>query len=301
MAQIRTLATDVLDIGYLDSGEGDLPVALLLHGWPDDAHGMSPIAERLQARGFRTIVPWLRSFGPTRFREAETMRDGRAVAMAQDAIDLLDGLGVEGCLVVGHDWGARIGYALAALVPQRLQALVALGFGYSPNGKFKTPDFKQSRLWWYQWFMTTDGGAEKVRQDPVGFARIQWKTWSPEGWFTDGDFDRTAESFHNPDWPAITLHDYRSRWTEEPVDPRYAGLQAKIEATAAVEVPTMMIVGQEDRADYPEESAGREAFFPAGYARHVLEGVGHFPAREAPDEIGRLIADFLSDYSECST
>ena len=60
-------------------------------------------------------------FGETTFLSAETMRSGEIVAMAQDAIDLADALGLEKIAVVGHDWGARIAYALALMTPQRLQ------------------------------------------------------------------------------------------------------------------------------------------------------------------------------------
>ena len=48
-----------------------------------------------------------------------------------------------------------------------------------------------------------DGGLEKVREDPIAFARIQWDTWSPPGWFDDTEFAATPESFRNPDWVAI--------------------------------------------------------------------------------------------------
>jgi hypothetical protein len=70
--------------------------------------------------------------------------------------------------------------------------------------------------------MITDKGVEEVRQDPIGFARMQWNTWSPDGWFDGADFAATAESFLNPDRLAITLHSYRSRWKDEEVDVRYA-------------------------------------------------------------------------------
>jgi hypothetical protein len=63
--------------------------------------------------------------------------------------------------------------------------------------------------------MAMDQGAEEVRKNPVGFARIQWETWSPPGWFTEAEYAETAKSFQNPDWVAITLHGYRSRWLDE--------------------------------------------------------------------------------------
>lgn len=100
---MKQVQTDLLDIGYLEGGPPRGWPVLMLHGWPDDPHGLTDLAALLQARGFRTIVPWLRGFGATRFRSAETLRDGRALVLAQDAIDLLDALGIERCTVVGHD------------------------------------------------------------------------------------------------------------------------------------------------------------------------------------------------------
>lgn len=109
------------------------------------------MAALLQERGLRTIIPWLRGFGPTRFRLSETPRDGRALVLAQDAIELLDVLGIERCTVVGHDWGGRAAYGLAALIPDRLDMIAALAIGYAPNRRFSTPGFGQARRWWYQW------------------------------------------------------------------------------------------------------------------------------------------------------
>ena len=57
---MKILLSDLLEIAYLDDGPAHAPVALLLHGSPDDVYGMTPVAERLRTRGFRTIVPWLR-------------------------------------------------------------------------------------------------------------------------------------------------------------------------------------------------------------------------------------------------
>jgi pimeloyl-ACP methyl ester carboxylesterase len=75
----------------------------------------------LQAEGWRTVTPYLRGSGPTIFLSEETPRVGAAVALAQDAVDLAGGLGLEQFAVIGHDWGARVAYALAALCPERIQ------------------------------------------------------------------------------------------------------------------------------------------------------------------------------------
>jgi pimeloyl-ACP methyl ester carboxylesterase len=111
-------------------------------------------------------MPWLRGFGQTRFLSDSTCRDGHTEALAQDALDLMDVLGVEKFSVIGHDWGARTAYALSAIVPERLETITAISLAYSPCGAFPVPPFEQSRAWWYQWFMAVDRGAEVVAKDP---------------------------------------------------------------------------------------------------------------------------------------
>jgi pimeloyl-ACP methyl ester carboxylesterase len=291
---VNHFTTDTLNIGFNAAGAADLPVILLLHGWPDDARTWDQVAPALNKAGFRTIAPWLRGFGPTRFLSPDTVRDGRMEALAQDAIDLMDGLGVNRFAIAGHDWGARIAYALAALIPDRLIAITALSLGYSPRGSFPVPEFSQSRAWWYQWFMAVDRGAEAVAKDPKGFARLQWETWSPQGWFDDATFEATANSFDNPDWLAITLSSYRGRWREEPRDPRYDELHERIADIETIATPTLLLQGEADRTVLPQSTENKERFFTGPYKRLVLGGIGHFPTREAPDVVARLIQEHCS-------
>jgi pimeloyl-ACP methyl ester carboxylesterase len=215
------------------------------------------------------------------------------VALAQDVVDLADKLGIETFAVVGHDWGARAAYTLAAIFPHRITRIVGVALAYQPRGRFKLPSFPQARRFWYQWFMALDQGAEAVRADPNGFARIQWDTWSPPGWFDDCEFEVTARSFANPDWTAVTLNAYRSRWRSEPIDRRYEHLQTALSAVENIDAPTLMIQGGSDFCAGPGESEGLERFFTAGYRRIVLEGVGHFPPRENPEAVAQAILDHL--------
>jgi pimeloyl-ACP methyl ester carboxylesterase len=290
---MERLTTDTLEIGFNAAGPRDGPVVLLLHGWPDDPTTWDQVSPALIAAGFRTIAPWLRGFGPTRFRSAQSVRDGRTAALAQDAIELMDGLGVARFAVVGHDWGARIAYALAALIPERLSAIAALSLGYSPYGAFPVPPFRQSRAWWYQWFMALDRGAEAIAKDPIGFARLQWETWSPPGWFDEAEFERTAQSFNNPDWLAIMLSSYRSRWREEKRDPQYDPLQERIARVGTISVATLMIQGAADGTVLPQSTENLDGHFSGPYRRLLLDGVGHFPTREAPAAVADALLKHL--------
>ena len=294
---MATVTTERLEIAFEAGGPQNGPTILLLHGWPDDVRGWRGLAPRLEQAGFRWVAPWLRGFGPTRFLSGDTIRDGSAVALAQDAIDLADNLGWEEFSVVGHDWGARAAYTLAALFPERLSTITALALSYSPRGDFPTPAFEQSRRWWYQWFMTTDRGAEAVRADPKGFARIQWDTWSPPGWFDDREFQATAMSFENRDWIDITLNAYRSRWKTEPADERYALHKRRLRSVENLSTPTLMIQGGSDTCDPPSESENQHRYFTGGYRRVVLEGVGHFPVREAQNDVASNVLSHLKAFA----
>jgi pimeloyl-ACP methyl ester carboxylesterase len=291
---LRFEQTELLNIAFEMEGVSSGTPVFLLHGWPDAPASWNHVAATLQKSGFKTISPYLRGSYPTEFRSKTTPRFAGAVAMAQDVIDLANRLGIEQFSVVGHDWGARIAYTLAALFPNRVRAIAALALPFQPRGEFHLGSFAQSKQFWYQFFQCTPAGAEAVRRDPVGFARIQWETWSPKGWFSDKDFNLASKHFDHPDWAEITLNAYRSRYMEgECVDPRYDELQAKLQKIEVIEVPALMIQGASDFCDLPAASEGQKKYFPNGYERILLDGVGHFPHREAPEAVADAALRFL--------
>jgi pimeloyl-ACP methyl ester carboxylesterase len=291
---VERARTDVLEICYETGGPpGGVPV-FLVHGWPDAPRGWREVAGYLEERGWRTIMPYLRGSGPTRFLADDVPRVGHGPALAQDLVDLADALGLERFAIVGHDWGARAAYTAAALFPGRVTAIAALALAYQPRGAFAVPGFSQARAFWYQWFMCLDQGADAVRRDPAGFARIQWDTWSPPGWFDEEEFAATAESFTNPDWAAVTLNAYRARFLAgEASDPRYDRIERRLRESEQLSCPALMVQGGSDFCDEPRSSEGLDRFFTGSYRRIVLDGVGHFPHREAPLEVARAVLGHL--------
>ena len=283
------IRTSLLEISFLDTGPREGPVIFLLHGWPDDIRAWNKVSPALNAAGFRTIIPYLRGSGLTRFLSKETIRDGRAVALVQDVIDLAAGLGIARFFVAGHDWGARAAYMLGGLFPSFVGKIAAMAVAFQSRGEFPTPPLPQARLFWYQWFMCTDGGAAAVRRDPVGFSKIQWDTWSSAGWYKDEEFEKTAESFGNPDWASITLNSYRSRSMPEMRDPRYDGLQQRIRGIAQLHVPTLVINGESDGCDLPSSFEDMDHNFTNGYELLTLAEIGHFIPREAPDGVAKAL------------
>jgi pimeloyl-ACP methyl ester carboxylesterase len=290
--QMPFVTTPTLRIAYEVGGPSGSSPVLLLHGWPDDVRTFDHLVPVLQTAGFRTIAPYLRGFGETTFISKDIMRSGEIVAMAQDAIDLADALKLGKFAVVGHDWGARIAYVLAILVPERVTQMVTIAVGWQA-GELPTPSLRQAQAYWYQWFMTTKRGRQLIRSNSKAFARIQWDNWSPPGWFNDAVFERTAKSFENPDWPDITWHSYSVRWGEADKDPRYTELERRVNAAHSISVSTLMIQGASDSVTLPESTVNKDEYFTGGYARRVIPDVGHFPTREAPEMINKLVLEFL--------
>jgi pimeloyl-ACP methyl ester carboxylesterase len=227
--------------------------------------------------------------------EKSTPRSGELVALGRDLIDFVHALGLVRPALVGHDWGARAVANAAGLAPGMASHLAMVSVGYGTNDPNQALAFEQARCYWYHWFMATPLGEKTVRADPRGFARIMWDTWSPPGWFDQSEFDHTAVAFENPDWVDITLHSYRHRWGHAPGDPYYAPDIAKLNPLPMITTPMLVIHGDADAVNPVATSAGKEAFFSGRYERVVMEGIGHFPQREAPDLVGQALVDFFSE------
>src|SRR3954467_11171368 len=89
---LRQIDAGVLKIAYYEEGPADGPVAILLHGFPYDIHSYDDVAPQLAPQGCRVIVPYLRGFGTTRFRDPATLRSGEQAAIGADVLALVNAL-----------------------------------------------------------------------------------------------------------------------------------------------------------------------------------------------------------------
>ena len=293
---VHDIKTSTLKLVYEEDGPLNGKPLMLLHGWPDSPRTFDKVLPVLHAAGYRTIAPYLRGYGPTKFRSPmfgrKPRRTGQPVAFAQDVIDLADALQLKTFDYVGHDWGARTGYALAALFPKRLERLVAISVPFEP-GPAKPPKLAQAQAIWYQWFLCSIPGEKSFRDDPVAFGKRQWDTWSPAGWYSPADLAEAAKSWTGKDFVDVVLHSYHSDWGHAEKDPAYAVLQTRFESTPALDVPTLLLHGMEDHCELAETTDGAGRYFTAGYKRVLLDGVGHFPQREAPEKVADEILRHL--------
>ena len=290
---MKFIDTSLLRIGYEEWNASGSRTIVLLHGWPDSVRCWSAVAPILADAGWRVIAPALRGFNPTSFLGPDTPRTGQLAALGRDLIELVEALRLDRPVLAGHDWGARAVANAAGLVPEIASHIVLMSVGYGTNDPAQPLSLPQARNYWYHWYMVTPRGERTVRDDRKSFAKIMWDTWSPVGWYTEAELDATAAAFDNADWPEVVLHSYRHRWGHAPGDPHYAADDAALNPAPILRVPTLVLHGSVDGANAPVTSEAKERFFAGRYRRELLDGVGHFPQREAPAAVAAAVLAFL--------
>jgi pimeloyl-ACP methyl ester carboxylesterase len=282
-----------LNVGYAEAGPTDGPAVVLLHGWPYDIHSYADVAPMLAEAGYRTIVPYLRGYGTTRFLASETLRNGQQSVLAVDIVALMDALKIEKAVLGGYDWGARTANVIAALWPERCKALLSVS-GYligSPEANKMPLPPKAELQWWYQFYFATERGLlgyDKYRHD---FAKLIWQIASPKWDFDDATFDLSAASFENPDHVEIVIHNYRWRLGLAEGDPQYDDLEKRLAEVPVIRVPTITLEGDANGAPHPEASSYAEKF-SGKYAHRIVEGgVGHNLPQEAPRAFAQAVVE----------
>jgi pimeloyl-ACP methyl ester carboxylesterase len=291
----QTIRTGSLEIAYEESGPADGAPVVLLHGFPDDVRTWDGVGEQLSGSGYRTIVPYLRGYGPTRFVEAKTLRSGQQAALGRDLLGLMDGLNLESAALVGYDWGGRAACIVAALWPERARCLVSIG-GYNiqniANAGQPAPPAEEHRFW-YQWYFNMERGRVGLKANRRELCRMLWQLWSPNWRFDDATFERTAAAFDNPDFVDVVIHSYRHRYGAVPGDPELQAIEEQLAAQPRIRVPTIVLHGACDGVDPPEGSKDDAGFFSGPYDRRVVPVAGHFLPWEAPDAVAQAIRELI--------
>jgi pimeloyl-ACP methyl ester carboxylesterase len=282
-----TARTPVLDIAYAESGPATGRPVVLLHGFPDDVHAYDAVAPPLAAAGHRVVAPYLRGYGATRFRDAQTPRSGQQAALGRDLLDLIAALGLERPILAGYDWGGRAACIVAALWPERVGGLVSVG-GYNiqniAGANAPQPPDAEHR-YWYQWYFHTERGVAGLTANRGPLCRLLWELWSPNYRFDDATYRRTAASFDNPDFVAVVIQSYRHRYGNAPGDPQYDEIEARLAEQPAIAVPTVVLHGAADGVGPAALSEGHARHFTGPYRREIVPIAGHFLPREAPEAV----------------
>jgi len=288
--------TPSLDIGYEESGAADGTPVILLHGWPYDPRCYDAVVPLLTQARCRVIVPYLRGFGPTRFLSPDTPRSGQQAALGNDLRELMDALQIPRALLAGYDWGGRAACVVAALWPERAIGLVT-GNAYNIQdianaNKPQAPE--QEARFWYQYYFHTERGRAGLEQNRRALCRLLWRLWSPHWDFDEATFEKSAASFDNPDFVAVTIQSYRHRYGSAPGDPALDEIERRLAAQPKITVPAIALQGEADGVLGPELSQGHARQFTGRYERRVLPRIGHNPPQEAPGAFADAVLALLN-------
>jgi len=292
---MKHIRTSTLDVAFEESGDPDGSPIFLMHGWPYDPRCYDEVIPPLVAAGCRVIVPYLRGFGATRFRSADTPRSGQQAALGNDLRELMDALAIERALLAGYDWGGRGACVVAALWPERVRGLVTVN-GYmiqdiAGSAKPQTP--AQERRFWYQWYFQTERGRTGLEANRRALCRLLWELWSPHWSFDDRTFESTAVSFDNPDFVAVTIQSYRHRYGNAAGDPALEEIERRLAAKPTIAVPTISLQGEADGVQPADSSERHAVYFTGPYQSRVLPGIGHNPPQEAPEAVANAILELV--------
>jgi pimeloyl-ACP methyl ester carboxylesterase len=292
---LRIVDAGVLTIAYYEAGPVDGPAVVLLHGFPYDIHSYVDVAPLLAEKGCRVIVPYLRGYGPTRFRDAATPRSGEQAAIGADLIALIDALAIPRAVFAGYDWGGRAACIGAALWSQRCTGLVSVN-GYLIQDiahALRPASVKQELAYWYQWYFQTERGRAGLAANRREIAEVLWKQWSPNWRFDAENFERTAVAHDNPDYVDIVIHSYRHRYGLAEGDPRYGDLQRRLAALPPIAVPAITLDGDADGVAPVTDGSAQAAKFTGPRRHRIVPRAGHNLPQEEPEAFAGAVLEVI--------
>ena len=271
------VATTRGEIAYWEVGgeqRGGGSAVLCLHGFPDHPVGMLPLARALADVGQRCICPALPGYWPS---SGVGSGDYSVPAVAADLLEFAEALGLDQPALVGHDWGACVGYFIASRHPERISRLVALATPHPAGFAHRRSIFEEQRTAWYAILLAySPAGAAMAADRRWLTALIQ--TWSP--------------GFHWSDWPRVGDFLLQPGVAEAVCGYYRADLEASLDLKP-VSSPTTVIFGAQDGCIRPLAYTELDGWFDEPVRCEMLPHVGHWPHLEDPGAVVPLIAAAL--------
>lgn len=305
---------------YAEAGAG--PLVVLLHGFPESWHSWRHQLDALAEAGFHAVAPDLRGYGQTDQPKALDAYD--IFQLTGDVVALVNGLceesGERSAAIVGHDWGAWITAYAALFRPDLFRAVALLSVPYAPRRRMNQTEWEQQRYpgkIFYQAALRSPGADEFLMLDVrssllkglyslSGDAEEQDR-WSPvrdpavrgaasiakmppkmPSWLSEKDLDFLEGEYRRAGFTG-GLNYYRNMDRNWALTPFLDG--------AKILQPTLFIAGDRDpvieflRDEYESLSTN----IPNLRKRVLLPGVGHWTQQERPQEVNRLLIEFLQE------
>lgn len=311
----RMVETNGIRLNVAEQGDG--PLVLLCHGFPESWYSWRHQLGALAAAGFRAIAPDMRGYGKS--DRPEAIDQYTLFHLVGDMVGLLDALEAPTAVIVGHDWGAPVAWHAALFRPDRFRAVIALSVPFRPRANqrptslmpitadsqfyqlyFQEPGFAESELerdpratvraMLYAASGDASGSSAGIGMVPHGGGLLQALDAPPSlpHWLSESDIDVYAGEFQRTGFTG-GLNWYRN------IDRNWE-LMAPF-ARARVKVPALYMAGDRDLVvAFPgmdQLLANLKNFVPQLHETIMLPGCGHWTQQERPDEVNAAMIDFL--------
>ncbi|WP_197503203.1 alpha/beta fold hydrolase [Mycobacterium sp. 1245111.1] len=311
----RIIETNGVQLRTVEAGEPGAPVVMLAHGFPETSYSWRHQIPVLAAAGYHVLAPDQRGYGGSSRPAAVEAYDIHQ--LTADLVGVLDDVGAQRAVWVGHDWGAAVAWNAPLLHPGRVAAVAALSVPATPRSH--VPPTKAWRKifgenFFYILYFQEPGVADaELDGDPAGFLRRMIGGGSPESGGQDalvrmaapgpeGFVARLPEPNGLPDWLSEDeLDHYITEFSRTGFTGGlnwYRNFDRNWETTAELDgakisVPCLFIGGTADpvlaftRADRASE------VISGPYQQMMLDGAGHWLQQERPDEVNAALLEFL--------
>ncbi len=317
----RTVETNGIRMHVAEQGEG--PLVLLCHGFPESWYSWRHQLAALAAAGFHAVAPDMRGYGRT--DQPAAVDQYTMLHLVGDMVGLVDALGGGPAVIAGHDWGAPVAWHAALLRPDRFRAVIGLSVPYRPRGAVRPSTVmpQTDGAVFYQLYFQAPGAAEaelsrdvraSIRRllyagsgegrrarvgigDPAAVGMVPRgggvlshtaEPAAPLSWLTEADVDVYATEFTRAGFRG-GLNWYRNIDRNWELLAPYAG--------ARVTVPALYVAGDEDLVVHfrgmDQLLPNLKKFVPELRPAIMLPGCGHWTQQERATDVNDAMIAFL--------
>jgi pimeloyl-ACP methyl ester carboxylesterase len=310
----RTVATNGVELHVVEAGEG-FPV-VLAHGFPELSYSWRHQLPALADAGFHAIAPDQRGYG--RSSRPPAIEDYDILHLTDDLLGVLDDLGEERAVFVGHDWGALVVWQMALLHPDRVEAVVGMSVPFIPRGPAGPVTMMRQIFgdtFFYILYFQEPGvaDADLGADAATTMRRMLAGLTIPEDGSIDmaglaapdgtGFVDRLPEPAGLPDWLSQEeLDHYSSEFARTGFTgginwyrnfDRNWELTPQLEGTK-VTMPSLFITGGADPVAIMTPASVMDGWLEDHRGNVTVKGAGHWVQQQAPDEVNAALLTFLT-------